>query len=88
LAARQILALVVGVRVPARQFVCISAWKISSEGRKHRGASALFDDSGGLVAYADPVGLVRRGRSAFALAEYVNDRPYVASSFLSVDPRL
>jgi 3' terminal RNA ribose 2'-O-methyltransferase Hen1 len=34
----------------------------------------------------DPVGLVRRGRgvSSFALAEYVNDRPYVASSFLSV----
>ncbi len=34
----------------------------------------------------DPVGLVRRGRGAtsFALAEYVNDRPYVASSFLSV----
>ncbi|HEY3773945.1 MAG TPA: 3' terminal RNA ribose 2'-O-methyltransferase Hen1 [Solirubrobacteraceae bacterium] len=34
----------------------------------------------------DPVGLVRRrGRSGgFALAEYVNDRPYVASSFLSV----
>lgn len=34
----------------------------------------------------DPVGLVRRGRgvSSFALAQYVNDRPYVASSFLSV----
>ncbi len=39
-----------------------------------------------LVLDVDPVGLVRRGRgrSAFALAEYVNDRPYVASSFLSV----
>lgn len=34
----------------------------------------------------DPVGLVRRARGArgFALADYVNDRPYVASSFLSV----
>lgn len=41
-------------------------------------AALLFD--------IDPVGLVRRGRgvSSFALAEYVNDRPYVASSFLSV----
>jgi len=37
-----------------------------------------------LVVEIDPVGLVRRGRSAFALAEYVNDRPYVASSLLSV----
>jgi 3' terminal RNA ribose 2'-O-methyltransferase Hen1 len=34
----------------------------------------------------DPVGLVRRGRghSLFSLADYVNDRPYVASSFMSV----
>ena len=34
----------------------------------------------------DPIGLVRRARSSggFALAEYVNDRPYVASSFVSV----
>jgi 3' terminal RNA ribose 2'-O-methyltransferase Hen1 len=35
----------------------------------------------------DPVGLVRRGRSELAqasLASYVNDRPYVASSFMSV----
>ncbi len=37
-----------------------------------------------LVLDVDPVGLVRRGRSSFALAEYVNDRPYVASSLLSV----
>jgi hypothetical protein len=37
-----------------------------------------------LVLDVDPVGLVRRGRSAFALAEYVNDRPYVASSLMSV----
>ena len=39
-----------------------------------------------LLMAVDPVGLVRRGggRGSFALAEYVNDRPYVASSFLSV----
>jgi 3' terminal RNA ribose 2'-O-methyltransferase Hen1 len=38
-----------------------------------------------LLLDIDPVGLVRRSRGAgFALAEYVNDRPYVASSFLSV----
>ncbi|MBW3608448.1 MAG: 3' terminal RNA ribose 2'-O-methyltransferase Hen1 [Actinobacteria bacterium] len=39
-----------------------------------------------LLLDIDPVGLVRRGRgaSSFALAEYVNDRPYVASSLLSV----
>jgi 3' terminal RNA ribose 2'-O-methyltransferase Hen1 len=39
-----------------------------------------------LLLAIDPVGLVRRGRgvTSFALAEYVNDRPYVASSFLSV----
>ena len=39
-----------------------------------------------LVMDVDPVGLVRRGRGrgSFALAQYVNDRPYVASSFLSV----
>jgi 3' terminal RNA ribose 2'-O-methyltransferase Hen1 len=37
-----------------------------------------------LLLEVDPVGLVRRGGSAFALAQYVNDRPYVASSFLSV----
>jgi 3' terminal RNA ribose 2'-O-methyltransferase Hen1 len=39
-----------------------------------------------LLIEVDPIRLVRRGRSSagFALAEYVNDRPYVASSFLSV----
>jgi 3' terminal RNA ribose 2'-O-methyltransferase Hen1 len=39
-----------------------------------------------LLLDIDPVGLVRRGRdgSSFALAQYVNDRPYVASSFMSV----
>ena len=39
-----------------------------------------------LMLEVDPVGLVRRprGGEGFALAQYVNDRPYVASSFLSV----
>lgn len=39
-----------------------------------------------LVLDVDPVALVRRGRAstAFALAQYVNDRPYVASSLMSV----
>lgn len=39
-----------------------------------------------LLLEVDPISLVRRGRgrNAFALAEYVNDRPYVASSFMSV----
>ena len=39
-----------------------------------------------LLLEVDPVALVRRGRGrpTFALAEYVNDRPYVASSFMSV----
>jgi 3' terminal RNA ribose 2'-O-methyltransferase Hen1 len=38
-----------------------------------------------LVLDVDPVGLVRgKGRSGGLLDQYVNDRPYVASSFLSV----
>jgi 3' terminal RNA ribose 2'-O-methyltransferase Hen1 len=38
-----------------------------------------------LLLDIDPIGLVRgRGGSYFALADYVNDRPYAASSFLSV----
>ncbi|MEW5989416.1 MAG: 3' terminal RNA ribose 2'-O-methyltransferase Hen1 [Chloroflexota bacterium] len=38
-----------------------------------------------LLLDVDPVGLVRReSGGGFALAQYVNDRPYVASSFLSV----
>src|SRR5262245_58755261 len=36
-----------------------------------------------LVLDVDPVGLVR-GRGAMGLDQYVNDRPYAASSFLSV----
>jgi len=37
-----------------------------------------------LLLDLDPIGLVRGRNEGFALAEYVNDRPYVASSFLSV----
>ncbi len=37
-----------------------------------------------LLLDIDPIGLVRRNRGNFALAQYVNDRPYVASSFMSV----
>src|SRR4051812_9479874 len=38
-----------------------------------------------LLLDIDPVGLVRgHGESAGLLDQYVNDRPYVASSFLSV----
>jgi 3' terminal RNA ribose 2'-O-methyltransferase Hen1 len=39
-----------------------------------------------LLLDIDPVGLIRdrRGPGSFALEQYVNDRPYVASSFLSV----
>ena len=41
-----------------------------------------------LLLDVDPVGLVRNRRGpageGFALEQYVNDRPYVASSFLSV----
>jgi 3' terminal RNA ribose 2'-O-methyltransferase Hen1 len=39
-----------------------------------------------LLLDIDSVGLVRRGRGSagFALAEYVNDRPYAASSLMSV----
>src|SRR5205814_6215480 len=41
-----------------------------------------------LLLEIDPVGLVRNRRGpageGFALEQYVNDRPYVASSFMSV----
>ena len=41
-----------------------------------------------LVLEVDPIGLVRNkrfgGRDAFSLAQYVNDRPYAASSMLAV----
>ena len=37
-----------------------------------------------LLLEVDPIGLVRNSRRANTLDQYVNDRPYVASSFLSV----
>lgn len=37
-----------------------------------------------LLLDVDPVGLVRKAGETRSLAQYVNDRPYVASSFLSV----
>jgi 3' terminal RNA ribose 2'-O-methyltransferase Hen1 len=42
--------------------------------------------SAALLLEVDPIALVRRqrGHGSFALAEYVNDRPYAASSFMSV----
>lgn len=49
------------------------------EANDERCAAALLLD-------IDPVGLVRRARggSRFTLGQYVNDRPYAASSFMSV----
>lgn len=51
------------------------------EAAEHRCTAALMVE-------VDPVGLIRRGsrsnRESFALAGYVNDRPYAASSLLSV----
>src|SRR6516162_2194018 len=37
-----------------------------------------------LLMDVDPVGMVRGGKPSFMLAQYVNDRPYAASSFMSV----
>src|SRR5437763_9167476 len=56
-------------------------------GRAHVFYSEATDErcTAALLVEVDLIGLVRRGRgrSVFSLAEYVNDRPYVASSFLS-----
>ncbi len=59
-----------------------------SFGKAHVFYSELADDRGTacLLLDVDPIGMVR-GRNAdhyFPLAQYVNDRPYVASSFMSV----
>jgi len=59
-----------------------------SFGKAHVFYSNADDDrcTACLMLDVDPVGMVR-GKSAkhnFALAQYVNDRPYVASSFMSV----
>src|SRR5688572_18270079 len=49
------------------------------EANSHRCTACLMLD-------VDPVGLVRdrKADQSFLLAQYVNDRPYTASSFLSV----
>ena len=55
-------------------------------GRAHVFYPEATDDrcTAALVLDVDPVGLVRKGTGPELLAQYVNDRPYVASSFLSV----
>jgi 3' terminal RNA ribose 2'-O-methyltransferase Hen1 len=54
------------------------AWVFYPDARDTRCEAALILD-------VDPVGLVRgKGQADGLLAQYVNDRPYVASSFLSV----
>src|SRR5690348_6382772 len=58
-------------------------------GKAHVFYPAATDDrcTAALLLDVDPVGLVRRARgqgSDGALDQYVNDRPYVASSFMSV----
>ena len=61
-----------------------------SFGRAHVFYSELSDEAAtaAVLLDVDPVGLVRRRRGPAgeggALEQYVNDRPYVASSFLSV----
>ena len=47
------------------------------EARDERCTAALLLD-------VDPVGLIRRGVRFPRIDQYVNDRPYVASSFMSV----
>jgi 3' terminal RNA ribose 2'-O-methyltransferase Hen1 len=54
-----------------------SAWVVYPEASDERCTAAVMLD-------IDPVGLVRRREGAGSLSQYVNDRPYVASSFLSV----
>jgi hypothetical protein len=56
-------ALVPGPVEVGREYV-ISAWEISSEGRKHRGASALFDADGAVVAYAEALWITLRARTS------------------------
>ena len=59
-----------------------------SFGKAHVFYPEVSDDrcAVGLLLDVDPVGMVRgKGRAqSFSLGQYVNDRPYVASSFMSV----
>src|SRR5690348_2179167 len=54
-----------------------SAHVFYPEATEERTTAALLLD-------VDPVGLIRRGVRFGRLDQYVNDRPYVASSFVSV----
>lgn len=54
-----------------------SAWVVFPEASEERCTAAV-------MLKVDPVRLVRRKESAGSLSQYVNDRPFVASSFLSV----
>lgn len=64
-------------RVHERRLAFGTATVFYPEASPERCTAALLLD-------IDPVGLVRRAHGAPALEQYVNDRPYVASSFLSV----
>ncbi len=64
---------------------------LHSQDLKFGTAHVFYPDAGNdlctaaLLLDIDPIGLVRKkGGEGFALEQYVNDRPYVASSFLSV----
>jgi hypothetical protein len=47
---------------PGEEYI-VSAWKISSEGRKHRGGSAIHDAGGRLVAVAEALWITPRSRT-------------------------
>ena len=64
-------------RVHTRQLAFGPAHVFYPEATEERCTAALLLD-------VDPIGLVRGRRSSATLESYVNDRPYVASSFLSV----
>lgn len=68
-------------KVQAFELPCGLAHVLYPEATDERCTAALVLD-------VDPVGLVRRrggpGGDRFSLQQYVNDRPYVASSFMSV----
>ena len=49
--------------VAGRDYV-VSAWKLFSEGRKHRGASAIHDADGALIASAEALWITLRARTS------------------------
>ncbi|MDN3506641.1 MAG: 3' terminal RNA ribose 2'-O-methyltransferase Hen1 [Simkaniaceae bacterium] len=58
-----------------------------SSGKAHVFFSSIEEDSccATLMLEMDPIGLVRKNTNqSFSLEQYVNNRPYVASSFLSI----